>query len=434
MNQPELNQLKVNLQKLADCKTSELLASQFPDVDLSAKQIYNYTFSEWDGLIKRIISIFQSHLEGPFIRHWPIQIQFYSQVLGNTTINVAQTLKQIASQAQSKNWEQAAHYTEAAIAYLIQMGAWATTPKPWHNVNRARHHELLSDLQLKEQQLRALITEIQTMKAEQITLASQRTQETKQINSQLAQVQSQAGELNKLLNQATSHNSTIEQILVQQKTNHATFVQELAEITKGKQELTEKLNQAANQLTQSEGRLAFMQEKAEWVNSLAGTAAAGVLGKKFEARMRQLNTSSEIWAKATAWSVVAAAVWLYFCHTYLIVKGESVWATFALNFGLLLPAIFIVGFFAKQFGKVRHFEEEYAFRSAVAMTVSAFADRLTDSPEERNKLIAETVEKLYRLPVLLQEREPHGWFSQRSTERMVKAATELVSAVKKPSI
>lgn len=236
-----------------------------------------------------------------------------------------------------------------------------------------------------------------------------------------------------LLNQATSHQAAIEQILAQQKTNHATFVQELAEIAKSKQDLSEKLGQAADNLTQSEGRLAFMREKADWVSQLAGTAAAGVLGKKFEARMRQLNASAEIWAKATAWSVVAAAIWLFYCHTYLIIEGESVWATFALNFGLLLPAIFIVGFFAKQFGKVRHFEEEYAFRSAVAMTVSAFADRLADSPDERHKLIAETVEKLYRLPVLLQEKESHGWFSQRSTERMVKATTELVSAVKKPS-
>jgi hypothetical protein len=432
MNQQELQQLKTHLQQLADCKTSEWLASQFPDTDLSARQLYNYTVSEWEGLVKRIVSIFQSHLDGPFIRHWPIQIHFYSQTLGNTTINVAQALNQIAAHIQSRNWDHAAYYTEAVIAYLIQMGAWGPTPRPWHVVDRARHHALFSDLELKEQQLRALIAEIQSLKAEQANLATQRAQETAQINSQLSQAQAHAGEISTLFTQATSHQATIDQILGQQKTNHAAFVQELAEIAKGKQELTEKLNQAADKLTQSEGRLSFMQEKADWVNGLAGTAAAGVLGKKFEARMRQLSQASKLWARATAGSVVAAAIWLYVSHTYLMIKGETVWTTFALNFGLLLPAIFIVGFFAKQFGKVRHFEEEYAFRSAVAMTVSAFADRLADSPQERNKLIAETVEKLYRLPVLLQEREPHGWFSQRSTERMVKATTELVSAVKKP--
>ena len=109
------------------------------------------------------------------------------------------------------------------------------------------------------------------------------------------------------------------------------------------------------------------------------------------------------------------------------------WTTLALNFGLLLPAIFLVGFFGTQFKKVRHFEEEYAFRSAVAMTLGAFADRLKNVGTQHDALITETVEKLYRLPMLLQEREHgSGWFKQRAVERTLKTAVELVKEVKTP--
>ncbi len=277
------------------------------------------------------------------------------------------------------------------------------------------------------------MTIIEKLRGEQAAETAKRQADAATANTQLVTAKKDAEEINSLLNKATGVNGQITQIQRTQKEHLDAIAAERVEIGKFKTETETALADAKSKLADSEKRLAHMEEKEDWVNELAGTAAAGVLGQKFEARMRQLSSASNWWLGGTVISVILAGVWLGLSHKYFMVPGSDIWTTLALNFGLLLPALFIVGFFATQFGKVRQFEEEYAFRASVAMTLGAFADRLKDSNEDHNRLISETVEKLYKLPVLLQEKEQGAsWFQQKSVERTLKSAVELVKEVKTP--
>jgi hypothetical protein len=65
------------------------------------------------------------------------------------------------------------------------------------------------------------------------------------------------------------------------------------------------------------------------------------------------------------------------------------------------------------------------------MTLGAFADRLKDERSVRDKLIAETVDKLYRMPTHLQEKEhPVGWWQIRAVRNTLKTAVEFACEVK----
>jgi len=432
MTPQEISQIRTNINQIRALNVPELLAKQFPAVDLAEHRFSNLTASQLITLMERVLTQYSDALDTPDAALLCKGFYWETAQQGMAHRHIVTVVQQLATYLSNKQWDAASQHLELAIGYLMQIGYWDRSSRKLQSVGKLRLSDLFQDLNTKVAQFREILVLCNNMSAEQKQAVAKRDADAAAVSGQLAQAQKQATAISDLVAKSTGQNGQLVQILTTQEANLAKTETELKAIAEGRTQLAGALKTASEKLTSSDERLKFMEEKAEWVNELAGTAAAGVLGQKFEARMRQLATASNWWLGGTIGSVILGAGWIGISHKYFMRSGGDVWLTLALNFGLLLPALFLVGFFAKQFGKVRQFEEEYAFRSSVAMTLSAFADRLAGDDNERNRLITDTVEKLYRLPVLLQEREPSGWFSQRSTERMVKATTELVAAVKQP--
>jgi len=433
MTPPEIDQMREALQNIRQQSVPELIAAEFPNEDLTAKRFTNLTASQFISLLDRAVAQFTEAIEHPDAFLLCRGFYWETSQQGMSHRNVASVVQQLANLISAKNWAGASHQLELIIGYLMQAGYWDRSSRKLQSIGKLRQSELFMDLEAKARQFTEIQKQLNDLRAQQQQETTKREADAAAVASELSKAQKQAAEIETLVKTSTGQNGQLVQILSTQSENLEKAKVELKASQEIRAKLTEELRQAAEALSSSEARLKFMESKEAWVNKLAGTAAAGVLGQKFEARMRELSTASNWWLAGTILSVVAGAVWIGLAHKYFMQSGSDVWLTLALNFGLLLPALFIVGFFAKQFGKVRQFEEEYAFRSSVAMTLSAFADRLENDVAERNKLIADTVEKLYSTPVLLQEHEPDGWFTRRSTERMLKATTELVAAVKRPN-
>lgn len=434
MTPQETNQIRENLNQIRALNLPDQIAKQFPAVDLSQHRFSALTASQLITLTERLLTQFSEALDSPDVAFLSKGYYWETPQHGMAHRHIFTVMQQFTSYLASNQWDAAALHLELAIGYLMQIGYWDRSSRKLQSLGKLRQSELFQDLEVKATQFREILTLINNLQSQQQQEVAKRQSEANAVATQLTQVQNHATDIAALLAKSTGQDGQLVQILATQEANLEKTKSELKAIAEGKAHLEGSLKSAAQNLTASDERLKFMESKAEWVNELAGTAAAGVLGQKFEARMRQMATASNWWLGGTVGSVILGAVWIGLAHKYFMQTGGDFWVTIALNFGLLLPALFIVGFFANQFGKVRQFEEEYAFRSAVAMTLGAFADRLNGDDNERNRLITETVEKLYRLPVLLQAHEPSGWFSQRSTERMVKATAELVAAVKRPTV
>ncbi|MGF2683485.1 hypothetical protein ACQUFR_12025 [Acinetobacter johnsonii] len=62
-----------------------------------------------------------------------------------------------------------------------------------------------------------------------------------------------------------------------------------------------------------------------------------------------------------------------------------------------MPVLGILFFTISQYTKERNFQEEYAFKSAVALTVKSYAEQLKDEFNQ-DKLIMESVQTIYTPP------------------------------------
>jgi hypothetical protein len=125
-------------------------------------------------------------------------------------------------------------------------------------------------------------------------------------------------------------------------------------------------------------------------------------------------------------------VWVAYAKMTFSISSQDIWVLLASNFGILLPPAFLLTFVSVHYGRERQFQEEYAFRSAIAMTLSAFAERLGTDEAAKKELIKNTVERLYQTPLLLSEKPKSASPLQLHAARsLVNGLKELVTEAKK---
>ncbi|NBR86215.1 MAG: hypothetical protein EBS84_16935 [Proteobacteria bacterium] len=292
--------------------------------------------------------------------------------------------------------------------------------------------QIFTDLEIKSAQLTEILKQANATHSALATELNARRAETQTVANLTSQAEENTEQTGKLLNQASGAEGKLQQILSNQETNLENSKTELHALAQQVAALGQSIKEATDHLTQSKGMLAFMQEKEAFVNEIAGKSGAGLLGGQFKDRKEELKRTSMWWLGGFVAAFLASSVWLFIAYKYLRVTSDDIWLVIVSNFGLLLPAVFVLGFVAKQYSKERHYQEEYAFRSAVAMTLSSFADRLKGTEQNGERLISDTVEMLYKLPIMLQEKTPSpGLFQSRSAPDTIKATTELMKEFKK---
>lgn len=441
MNQEQIDNLKKQIERLAEADLADKIGETHPNQEVSQIRLGPFTATEVILFSERTINNFRALLDQDSSRFlsvdffWGVAQMGIPRVGGSfeapQKVSILDVTNQMNDALSSRNWDQYVNGLQVAVGFQILCGFWQ--PQDIQTKRRIpnRLSQVLEDLNLRKGQFVQLFTDIQAIKQSYDDAETKRQEELQVVAGELESAKNTVREITTLLQSAIDSNGQLTSLLSTQKTSVQTANSELGEIEKQREDVRRVIDGLTQTLDDAEKRLLHMQEKESWVNELAGTAAAGALGHKFETRRSQLGVSSGWWLFGTIASVICAAVWLGLSHKYFALYKDDVWQTLAFNFGLLLPAIFIVGFFAKQFSKVRQFEEEYAFRSAVAMTLGAFADRLKTENADYNKLILETVEKLYKLPVLLAEKKPSpGILGKANPADTVKSITDLLKEVK----
>ena len=107
------------------------------------------------------------------------------------------------------------------------------------------------------------------------------------------------------------------------------------------------------------------------------------------------------------------------------------WQFLALNTIKTIPTIILTYFSINQYRKERNFQEEYAFKSAVALTISEYANKLSSS-ENKDKLIMDSVNSVFISPIerkLRNEELKNNSFNE--TIKSIKdSITEIASKIK----
>lgn len=142
----------------------------------------------------------------------------------------------------------------------------------------------------------------------------------------------------------------------------------------------------------------------EEVAKMMGYIADGTLSHSFNHRKQEVIISIRWWGVWTFLSLVALVAWIYFVFTYFPAQTSNEWVNVIINSVKSSPFAIVFGYALKQLSKERLIKEEYAYREAVALTLTAYLEQLDgEDSTDRKSLLLQTVEKLYSKPLVSKE-------------------------------
>lgn len=133
------------------------------------------------------------------------------------------------------------------------------------------------------------------------------------------------------------------------------------------------------------------------MNDLIGREVGASLFETFKQRKGELAPSIEFWKWSVPITAIATIVWILILFGLNGAENMSL-QTIIVDSIKALPAVGLLLFSISQYTKERNFQEEYAFKSAVALTINSYAEQLKHE-NNRDKLIMESVTEIYKTPL-----------------------------------
>lgn len=137
------------------------------------------------------------------------------------------------------------------------------------------------------------------------------------------------------------------------------------------------------------------------IKKMMGYIGDGTLGHSFNQRQQKINRKANFWLVTSLVLFFATIAWIIIVFAVFDPPTQIVWANILINAIKSSLAVFAFGYALNEYGKERNLQEEYAFRESVALTLTAYLNKLeTCEKEEMKTLLMETIEKLYTKPVI----------------------------------
>lgn len=438
-----------------------LAVKVYPKQDLDTLMVGTYTVTETITFIRRTTKQLKSELNGSDWKHLPNEFSHPS--LGNSPLTSC--LSQIRTNLQQgTTFNYLVPYLQVLIDYQMQYGFWDRSRLKTHDVKTL-------ELDAKAQALDALTKQLDDQRQElaegRKLLTDEKTklekyyQEKVEEFQRLTQQQTQGAGLLQEINQYHTTGSTVstklDALLKTQETNLATieerqeteqeafeeFTAEHAALKKEAQEQASafeaKKEEFDGHLTFAQETEAYLQAKRDEINKLTGFAADGALGHSFNLRRDTLNVTVNYWRQLIPFVSGLTLLWILVVFSgcfglvpKLAAATDNPWLNLLLNSLKTSPIVLFLLFAIKQYNRERNLQEEYAFRAAVAMTISAYADKLT-TESNKEKIILESVQRVYTSPRIS---APDGGFGLRLPGKevadLLKNLTEAVKEMKAP--
>ncbi|OXE95150.1 hypothetical protein B0A79_24910, partial [Flavobacterium piscis] len=116
--------------------------------------------------------------------------------------------------------------------------------------------------------------------------------------------------------------------------------------------------------------------------------------------------------------VIILSIFTNFFGLFGAISTELHWENILVNTLKSSPFFFLLYYTIAQYNKERNFQEEYAFKSASALTIKAYADIINDL-EKKDDLILKAVYGLYRSPI----------YSKLKSTKEVNSALDMIGEI-----
>ncbi len=141
----------------------------------------------------------------------------------------------------------------------------------------------------------------------------------------------------------------------------------------------------------------YFSERNKYLDDLIGREVGSSLFETFKQRKNEISSSINFWKWSVLFVTVATLMWVFFLFGNKDVSAMS-WQLVLINTIKSIPVVGLLLFTISQYTKERNFQEEYAFKSAVALTINSYANQLDDKVN-KDKLVMDSVSAIYRSPV-----------------------------------
>lgn len=207
------------------------------------------------------------------------------------------------------------------------------------------------------------------------------------INSQLALAENKNSSIDKIFDDS-------EKALDAIKLNISQYKEEYGEISKKLNALNSSFDE---KLAFVVGKEEYFKERNDYLDALIGREVGASLFETFKQRKNELAPSVNFWKIAVPVLAISTVLWIFFL--FHLSEGQTMdYKLIIINSIKALPAIGLLLFGISQYSKERNFQEEYAFKSAVALTLKAYSEQLI-SEENKDALILSSVSSIYKSPI-----------------------------------
>lgn len=451
MNVNQRQQVLEMLDNITNVNIEDKLLDKYPNENDFAKiNIGKYSASEMLVLINKMTKQLRNELEKGLKYFLPFTENF-SNDFG--TVNLHDDLNYLYSYIINKQFEQVEPLLDKLIHYQIKNGFWDKSSVKAHSVDSEEIKNQKASIDINQKALaknienyNGLSNAIDNKIKSFDNYVQNKKEELAQITNSLENAKNQLAEIMNIGANISKKETEIKGILsnlsekLESVTVHINDYQEEFEEIKTKNstlktELETSLKNALSDQEESKKGITFINDQKGEIIRLTGMAADGSLGSKFEDRQNKISSGLNFWRFAVPIATVFSLAWVIIVFTCLAVHTDNAWINLLINLLKTTPIFILLGFVFRQYNKERNLQEEYAFKSSVAMTLTAYSDMLSKADAEDNEsrqlMLLKSIEMVYSQPKIYPENNNKIFsFNTKDLNETVSTLTDALKNIK----
>lgn len=409
-------------------------------------QAGDYTVAELLALAQKAILKLENRLQSEDWQILPLTQNLNEYGL----INLHSLLIQMTRHLANAMYPQSATQIKALVYYEIQNGFWTTSQKIELGIRESsldklerRASLMMKHIEERQNNINILIDEVNSIKEELQIFSKEKRQEYQVLrqnqeesravladikNKETLAAREQAN-ISKIYEQCDKVLETLQEERETAKKQQAEINQQNADIQAANQQLKEEINSDLTQIRETYNTTTKYKED---IAKMMGFIADGTLAHSFHEQRKRKIWGIVIWGVCTGLSLIGLIGWIYAVFTYWPANTGNEWANIIINAIKSSPLAFLFGFALTHLAKNCNIKEEYAYREAVALTLTAYMEQLeNEENSDKKTLLLQTIEKLYTKPILSNDeaKSPIKISTKDFTDVMAQL-TEAVKAIK----
>jgi hypothetical protein len=423
IEQQKSTQTQIDLFKTLELES--LLAKAYPNqTELGNTIINRMTVVEFVHLSKRLIISLEKELntENRVI----LPYLFVTPEFGQSSVD--STLGNLISYIKSLQFGNAETALLWLAHYQLQNGFYDKSKIKFHTADVVSVQKAQNELDIVSAAYNSLsgryatlLANIEVQTTQLSELYNQKQVELQQITNNLTTTNTNTNQIQGLLNNSiqseTRIKSTAEQV-EKEKIKIDTFFQELSNrSSETNKQYNVLLNDLRLRVTEFEvkdkkflealdfveSKHIYFRERNDYLDSLIGREVGASLFETFKQRKAELEKPLNWWriavgVMAALTFLVVLSIFTNFFGRFGPIETSIHWENIVINTLKASPFFFLLYYTISQYNKERNFQEEYAFKSAAALTIKAYTDILKDD-KNKDEFVLRAVTNIYRSPI-----------------------------------